>query len=492
MLQPSQLTDVASQYVAEIVDLRAFLAKAGVPVGTPQAIGSVALRVQNDRAFHRDLAVTLWMTTEGGDRQIGFADLLGVLAIASAGVRLASDAEEQDALTLLQFFKEIRRTREPQAKSGAGLDTAGAATPPSAPIAKAPVPEQVTRGSNVGIEEPPRLQSAARGFGSPRAPVEPGRDRSPWLIAGVCLLFGFVLTVWLYRRSFVAQPNTQQAAGAADSNRDVPPGTPQVQTAPSGGRDARGPSTVQSETRRSLNIGAPKPQTPEPTNAATSSSGILPSDQASIRPAPPAGVGSATQPNVSTGRSVIPPASVPAARPAAGPASAPPIPSSTLSKRLGSPALPQYASVQSGEGVADVPRHPRLLRRHPATSDNPALVAGLEPLDNPSMRSSASSATAQVGSVRPTALGIMAANVIYSPAPPYPVAASAAHVTGEVKLEAQIDRDGTVTYARVVSGPPLLRDAALNAVQQWRYRPYLSRGKAVPMTTSAVMDFQLP
>lgn len=86
----------------------------------------------------------------------------------------------------------------------------------------------------------------------------------------------------------------------------------------------------------------------------------------------------------------------------------------------------------------------------------------------------------------------MAANVLYSPAPPYPTAASAAHVTGEVKLEAQIDRDGTVTYARVVSGPPLLRDAALNAMQQWKYRPYLSRGKAVPVTTLAVIDFQLP
>lgn len=104
----------------------------------------------------------------------------------------------------------------------------------------------------------------------------------------------------------------------------------------------------------------------------------------------------------------------------------------------------------------------------------------------------AASSGAPQGIVRPASLGIMAANVVYSPAPLYPVAASAAHVQGEVKVQATVDRDGKVASARVISGPPLLRDAALDAVQRWRYRPYLAGGKPITMTALAVMDFQLP
>ncbi len=89
-------------------------------------------------------------------------------------------------------------------------------------------------------------------------------------------------------------------------------------------------------------------------------------------------------------------------------------------------------------------------------------------------------------------LGLMAGNVIYSPAPAYPAAASAAHVEGEVTVQATVGRDGNVLDARVVSGPPLLRDAALQAVQQWRFRPYEQDGKAMNVGTTAVVDFQMP
>jgi TonB family protein len=84
----------------------------------------------------------------------------------------------------------------------------------------------------------------------------------------------------------------------------------------------------------------------------------------------------------------------------------------------------------------------------------------------------------------------MASNLVYSPVPAYPAAASASHVQGEVKLSADVDRDGKVASVRVISGPPLLRDAALDAVQRWRYRPYL--WWAIPMAAIEIMDFQLP
>jgi len=80
---------------------------------------------------------------------------------------------------------------------------------------------------------------------------------------------------------------------------------------------------------------------------------------------------------------------------------------------------------------------------------------------------------------------------MYSPLPTYPAAASASHVQGEVKVRAEVDRDGNVASVRVISGPPLLRDAALDAVQRWRYRPYILSGEPTPMDAVAIMDFQL-
>jgi TonB family protein len=81
---------------------------------------------------------------------------------------------------------------------------------------------------------------------------------------------------------------------------------------------------------------------------------------------------------------------------------------------------------------------------------------------------------------------------MYSPAPAYPTEASAAHVEGEVKLEAEVDSDGNVTSTRVISGPPLLREAATDALEHWRYRPYMYDGKPISMNALVVMDFKLP
>ncbi len=98
---------------------------------------------------------------------------------------------------------------------------------------------------------------------------------------------------------------------------------------------------------------------------------------------------------------------------------------------------------------------------------------------------------ARSGVVRSTTLGIMAGNTLYSPVPAYPSQASAANVQGQVRVEADVDRNGNVAAARVISGPALLRDAALEAVQHWRYRPFLAGGKPVPVSAVNVLEFEL-
>ena len=122
-------------------------------------------------------------------------------------------------------------------------------------------------------------------------------------------------------------------------------------------------------------------------------------------------------------------------------------------------------------------------------------MVAAEPPINEVFSSSSSKNFAQPrhgGTVSAVSLGMTAGDVFYSPSPLYPSAAFAAHIQGEVKVQAQIDREGGVTYARVVSGPPLLRETALDAVQHWRYRPHLSSGKPVPANATVIIDFTLP
>src|ERR1051326_1784506 len=76
-------------------------------------------------------------------------------------------------------------------------------------------------------------------------------------------------------------------------------------------------------------------------------------------------------------------------------------------------------------------------------------------------------------------------------APWYPPGASQAKIQGDVVLNAIIDTTGKVTRLRVLSGHPLLAQSALDAVRQWKYRPYLLEGKAVPVDTTITVRFRL-
>ena len=75
--------------------------------------------------------------------------------------------------------------------------------------------------------------------------------------------------------------------------------------------------------------------------------------------------------------------------------------------------------------------------------------------------------------------------------PVYPVLARQARIQGKVVLDADISKDGTVETLKAVSGHPLLVPAALNAVKQWRYKPYVLNGKPVPVNTQIVVNFTL-
>lgn len=75
--------------------------------------------------------------------------------------------------------------------------------------------------------------------------------------------------------------------------------------------------------------------------------------------------------------------------------------------------------------------------------------------------------------------------------PAYPKIALLARVTGVVLVKAIISREGTITELHVISGHPLLVPAAIEAVKQWRYRPYLLNGEPVEVETNITVTFQI-
>ncbi len=82
-------------------------------------------------------------------------------------------------------------------------------------------------------------------------------------------------------------------------------------------------------------------------------------------------------------------------------------------------------------------------------------------------------------------------NLIASPKPTYPQAAHFQRTEGDVMVRALISEKGTVESVTVVSGPTALREAALDAMRNWRYRPYLMSGKAVEVQTYVDFHFSL-
>src|SRR5581483_5261931 len=109
--------------------------------------------------------------------------------------------------------------------------------------------------------------------------------------------------------------------------------------------------------------------------------------------------------------------------------------------------------------------------------------------------SSSASSTIPIPKIEPVkririSQGVTQGMVISKIEPAYPKLALAARITGAVVLKAVISREGTITEMQVVSGHPILVPAALEAVKQWRYRPYLLNGVPVEVETYITVTFQ--
>ena len=82
-------------------------------------------------------------------------------------------------------------------------------------------------------------------------------------------------------------------------------------------------------------------------------------------------------------------------------------------------------------------------------------------------------------------------NLIRKVQPDYPPLARSVRIQGQVVLQAVISKQGSIENLRLLSGHPMLVPAAIEAVRQWRYRPYILNNEPVEVETQITVNFSL-
>lgn len=153
----------------------------------------------------------------------------------------------------------------------------------------------------------------------------------------------------------------------------------------------------------------------------------------------------------------------------------------------------QSSKPGSGSGLNDA------VHNSSATSSRVDQVASLEPpplaVDPaPSSLKGVLSSKALVPSLTPQRIsqGISGGQLIRRVPPVYPQQAKTLRMEGKVVLDAMVMEDGSVRDIKVAQGPQVFTAAAMEAVKQWRYKPFTLDGKPVKSPMQIVVDFKLP
>jgi periplasmic protein TonB len=146
-----------------------------------------------------------------------------------------------------------------------------------------------------------------------------------------------------------------------------------------------------------------------------------------------------------------------------------------------------------------IPSHVSMIEEAPLPPEEPAegpvsTAPGLNLLNMapaPAERVSRPAAPPSMPQRVPVTSTIEAAKLISRVRPEYPPLAIQARIQGNVVLHAVISKDGAVSELQVLSGHPLLVNAAVAAVRQWRYSPTLLSGQSVEVETTITVSFVL-
>jgi len=112
------------------------------------------------------------------------------------------------------------------------------------------------------------------------------------------------------------------------------------------------------------------------------------------------------------------------------------------------------------------------------SSDRPAAPAAPDPAVKPS-------APARVGG------NVKEPRLVNAPQPVYPLMAKQAHIQGDIVVKTTIDESGNVAHMEIVSGPAMLRGAALEALRRWKYAPSMLNGEPIAVQMMVTIKFRM-
>ena len=472
MFLASQLIEISQRFQPDIEDLQVLLQEEGLPVRSAECLRELSGRLESDPSFRRDVAFLIRSMLGRERDEFGSMEALGVLVVAAAGTRLGLDTpvEQQSMRELLRFVIQQRRpaaaatVRRDAVEVERHGDEAVAISPQLDTRRELPSPDATVVAAEPVLAHS-RLRAGAERFSRRRsAGFHPG-----WIAAMVAVLV-IVVGGLLIRRDD-SKATTRQISGLAPAPSAASPAVPaaaapvervvlppQVQPTHASRRALRRATRTHAERieasippRVATNTPEGIERTEPPQNGPRLNPPASPSMSAPARPHQEVAV-------------VSPPAGVARQRSASG--------SADVSKVF---AHPDAAATQADSQVPPPVFHPK----------DPVLIARNSPpaaAVKPEVR----------GMVHIGSTGPMASGLIYSPEPTYPAQAIAGGVQGQVKVRAVVGPHGNVIDASIVSGPPLLREAALDAVGRWRFRPYEQDGEPVTVATTAILDFEIP
>jgi periplasmic protein TonB len=172
------------------------------------------------------------------------------------------------------------------------------------------------------------------------------------------------------------------------------------------------------------------------------------------------------------------------------------------------PAAPQIQHVQKVSEVVDgalraptkIPKQIKMMQEDEAPAPNTGVVGGV--VGGVPGGSAGGVIGGLIGSAAPppkvatpqklrVSSGVVEGLKLSAPNPTYPQMARIAHIQGDVILQATISKTGTVENLHAVTGHPILIQAALDAVRQWKYKPYILNGEPVEVETTIKVQFHM-
>jgi len=180
----------------------------------------------------------------------------------------------------------------------------------------------------------------------------------------------------------------------------------------------------------------------------------------------------------------------------------PPVPPPAPVHLAERPAAPATPAPSAPNVVPNTPVFTSLIHPTGPAVDAPPLpaidIGNVNPSLPPGINTAAPAAphvsvTAPAAPSKPLNIssGVSVGNLIAPIRPEYPQIAKITHTQGTVVVEAIISRSGGIESAHVLSGPPMLQEAALAAVRQARYRPFLLNGQPTEVQTTITINFRM-